>query len=127
MKPIIAFILVLVAIIGSFKVLSPPKPTVQGTTVNNPDLVLYWGEGCSYCESLKRYISENKIEEKLKIEYKEVWKNESNLKDLMETIKLCPEIGSSKGVGVPVVFFTSDKICTLGDAPSIDKIKQMIK
>jgi len=127
MKPIVAVFLVVIALIGSFKILSPTKPEVQGTTITDPDLILYWGEGCSHCENLKKYISENKVEEKLKIIYKEVWNNESNLNDLKETIKLCPEIDTSKGIGVPLVFFTFDKKCTIGDTPAIDKIAQMIK
>ncbi|MFA5827999.1 MAG: hypothetical protein WC841_01370 [Candidatus Shapirobacteria bacterium] len=127
MKPLIPFILIVVAIFGYFKFFSPKKPTVSGSTVTNPDLILYWGEGCSHCENLKKYITDNKIEERLKIEYKEIWKNESNLNDLKETIKSCPEIDPSAGIGVPLVFFTSEKKCILGDTPTIDKIEQMIK
>lgn len=127
MKPAIAIFLVMIAIIGSLKILSPAKPSIQGTTVDSPDLILYWEEGCSHCENLKRYITDNKIEEKLKITYKQVHGNESNLNDLEETIKLCPEIDPSKGIGVPFTFFTLEKKCILGDTPAIDKIERMIK
>jgi len=129
MKPLIAVLLVVIAVIGSLKVLSPQKPSVQGTVTNanTPDIIYYWGEGCSHCESLKKYILENKIEERFQITYKEVWGNQDNLNDLKETAKLCPDIDLSQGIGVPFVFFTADKKCVVGDSPVIEKIEQMIK
>ena len=127
MKPLVAILLVVIAVIGSLKVLSPQKPSVQGSTANTPDIIYYWGEGCSHCENLKKYITDNKIEEKLEITYKEVWGNEENLNDLKETAKLCPEIDLSQGIGVPFVFFTAEKKCVVGDSPVIEKIEQMIK
>jgi len=127
MKPLVTIVLVIIAVFGLFKILSPNRSPTQQTSTENPDLILYWGDGCSHCENLKKYITENKIEQKLKITYKEVWSNESNLNELKETIKLCPEIDPSKGIGVPLVFFTSDKKCTVGDTPTIDKIVQMVK
>jgi len=95
---------------------------------NNPDLVFYWGIGCPHCENVEKWITENNANQKLKINFKEVYYNKDNQTDLYNTAnKYCPEIISNGSIGVPTGFNPIDKKCIQGDIPIIDFLKQKIK
>ena len=91
------------------------------------DLILYWGKGCPHCENVKNYIRENKLDDKLKISYREVYYDNGNQTKLEETTKLCPEIDTTQGIGVPLSFDPKEKKCILGDQPAIEWLKNIKK
>jgi glutaredoxin len=91
------------------------------------DLILYWGKGCPHCETVKNYIRENKLDDKLKISYREVYYDNGNQTKLEETTKLCPEIDTTQGIGVPLSFDPKEKKCILGDQPAIEWLKNIKK
>lgn len=123
-KIVITIIVVIVVLFGIYKITS--KPTTSTTTnVDNPDLVLYWGEGCPHCEKVKEYISSNNIDQKIKINQKEVYYDKSNQKELTDVVtKYCPSLGGGQGIGVPVLYNPKDNVCSQGDQPIIDYITQ---
>lgn len=117
MKQIIILVIVLLGLAGLYKYLSyQPNSKTSDAEAN---LIVYWGEGCPHCEKVKEYIANNKIENKIKISFKEVYYNKANQKLLEETVKKCPEIDTKQGIGVPLAFDPKNQKCLYGDEPII--------
>jgi glutaredoxin len=119
MKRYLPLLLIIVALLGYFlfnsqKSISPKFPDSEA------DLILFWGNGCPHCEKVKTFIKDNNIESKVKIAYKEVYYDKENQKLIEDIVQKCPEIDSSRGVGVPLAFDTKDSKCLYGDTPIID-------
>lgn len=88
---------------------------------DNPDLVFYWGNGCPHCENVEKWLDENNSDQKLKINYKEVYYNQANQAELIKTVKeFCPDISNDQGIGVPTGFDPVNKKCIQGDEPIIE-------
>ncbi len=119
-KIIIAFILLFVGYVG-YQIFKPAPPTIPDSEA---DLILFWGNGCPHCEVVKNFITDNKSDSKFKISQKEVYYNKANQKQLEDTVKLCPEVDSSKSIGVPLAFDVKNKLCLLGDTPIIQWLKK---
>lgn len=119
MNKLIPIIVVAIAVFGIFKLLSQ-NPSVAGVADSEAQLILFWGDGCVHCEKVKQYISDNNLESKVKIAYKEVYYNKTNQNLLESTVAKCPEIDSSQGIGVPLAFDTANSTCLYGDQPIID-------
>ncbi|MCK9393398.1 MAG: hypothetical protein WCX30_03635 [Candidatus Paceibacterota bacterium] len=75
------------------------------------EIIFYYGEGCSYCENVEKYIKENKISEKISFESKEVFKNKKNTDDLVDKAEICKIDYAS--ISVPLLFDGSK--CYEGD------------
>lgn len=120
MKKLIPLFLILIIVVSYFFINSQ-KTDVLGSKVDDASaqLILFWGEGCPHCEKVKDYIKENNLESKVKIVSKEVYYNQDNQEQLEETVKKCPEIDSSQGIGVPLAFDTQNSLCLYGDTPII--------
>jgi len=119
MNKIIPIIVIALALFGVFKLLSQ-NPSVAGVSDSEADLILYWGDGCTHCETVKKHITDNNLESKVKIAYKEVYYNKTNQNQLNSTVAKCPEIDASQGIGVPLAFDTANSKCLYGDQPIID-------
>lgn len=145
-KKIISFLVVLLLIFGLYKLLSiPPKKATTPKTANtispsntdiykdspvydSPDLVFYWGDGCPHCKNVEDWLNENNLDKKIKVNYKEIYYNDQNKNELINTAKqYCPSIIIDGGIGVPVGFDPINKKCIQGDTPIIDFLKQQIK
>ncbi|OIP87970.1 hypothetical protein CO009_00505 [Candidatus Shapirobacteria bacterium CG_4_8_14_3_um_filter_35_11] len=124
MKKIIIALLIIVAIAYGGKMIS--KISLPDYPDSEADLILYWGKGCPHCENVKKYIRENNLDDKIKIAYREVYYDNGNQKKLEETVKFCPEIDVTQGIGVPLSFDPKEKKCILGDTPAIDWLKSKI-
>lgn len=122
MKKILIAIVVILVIVFAFKTLSTP-PKTKGVSQEEAELILFWGDGCPHCKIVDEYITSNKADEKVKISYKEVYYNKTNQNLLQETVKKCPSIDSTQGIGVPLAFVKSDNTCLYGDTPIIDWLK----
>ena len=116
---IIALIILVVVFVGKkfYTATLPDYPDDQA------DLILYWGNGCPHCEAVKKYIRDNKLDAKVKISYREVYYDTANQAKLEATVKLCPEVDTSQGIGVPLAFDPKNKKCILGDEPTIEWLK----
>lgn len=122
------FIVILLLIGAAFGAKTLIKPAIVGVPDDQAELILFWGDGCPHCVVVKDFINANQVGDKIKIAYKEVYYNKNNQNFLTETVKKCPEIDSTQGVGVPLGFSTADNRCLYGDTPIIDWIKaKMIK
>lgn len=88
---------------------------------DNPDLVFYWGNGCPHCENVEKWLKENNSDQKIKVNYKEVYYNKNNQTELYNTAKqYCPEIIQDGNIGVPTGFDPANKKCIQGDTPIIE-------
>lgn len=84
-------------------------------------IVLFYGDGCPHCKNVDDFISQNKIEDKIKITRLEVWNNKSNADQLGKVAVSC-NIDVSKGVGVPFLYDGKGK-CYVGDVDTINFFK----
>ena len=80
-------------------------------------LVLYYGLTCPHCKEVEEWMKKNKIEEKIKVEKKEVWYNKENAAELQEVAKFCSLDPTS--IGVP--FLWADGKCYIG-TPDVEKV-----
>ncbi len=80
-------------------------------------IVYYYGETCSHCQEVQKWMSEEKIEEKIKIEKKEVWNNQKNSLELTKVAEFCRLNSSS--IGVPFLF--ADGQCFIG-VPEVKRV-----
>ena len=120
---IVIFIIAILAFMGKMftKISLPDYPDAQA------DLILYWGKGCPHCEKVKTYIRENNLDSKAKIAYREVYYDNGNQTKLEETVKKCPEVDTTQGIGVPLAFNPKESKCILGDEPIIEWLKNIKK
>lgn len=117
------FLIFIILIIGAYFLFKKTKTTTLPPPVSNPDIVVYWGDGCPHCENVKKYVNDNNVASKIKIDYREVWNDPKNKEQMLSDVKNCPEINVSQGIGVPLAFTPRDKKCLGGDVPIIDWLK----
>ncbi len=87
----------------------------------DPDLTFYWGNGCPHCENVEKWLDENNTEQKIKVNYKEVYYNQTNQQELSQIVEeYCPELLGEDGIGVPLGFDPNSKKCIQGDTPIIE-------
>lgn len=118
-KKIIKIILVFIVLIGVFYLLSrPPKEEI---VYQDPDLIFYWGNGCPHCETVQEWLKDNNQQNTLKINSKEVYKNQVNSKELLDTVnQYCPQLKGESGIGVPTGFDPVGQKCYQGSEEIIN-------
>ena len=120
MKKIVSIILIVAVVFGIYKLLSR-SPDVAVPDFKSSDMVLFWGDTCPHCEKVRQYISQNKLDTKIKIVQKEVYESTDNQKIMTQIVKNnCPQYITDQGIGVPLAYFPGTKTCLLGDQPIID-------
>ena len=140
MKKVIGFSIGIIFFLGLFWLLSqPPKTEIEGNQSNqnvtsieenkyqnylvydNPDLVFYFGDTCSHCKNVEDWLDKNNSDQKIKINYKEVYRNEENQASLYDIAQqYCPEVIENGQIGVPFGFDPATQKCTQGDSPVIE-------
>ncbi len=76
---------------------------VKGVEIENSgDPILFYGATCPHCKELEEYIEDNKIEERMNINKKEVYYNEENADLLKEKASEC-DLDLNR-IGVPFLF-----------------------
>ena len=80
---------------ASQKTSSVPTPVAT-------DIIFFFGQECPHCQDVEKFVSANKISDKVKFDSLEVWHNSANA-DLM--LQKAGECGISKdSVGVPLLY-----------------------
>lgn len=88
------------------------KQSTESDVYKNPDLVICWGEGCSYPKIVTNWLLDNNQSQKLKINYKEIYRNRYNLNDLLGIVnKYCPELKDESGINISDAFNLVNKKC----------------
>jgi preprotein translocase subunit YajC len=89
------------------------------------EVILYWGVTCEHCKKVEDYLKNTPdIEKKIKIIRKEVFNDKTNVADMEDKAYLC-NFDTSKGIGVPFMYFKGE--CISGDQPIIDYLTQKAK
>lgn len=94
----------------------PVKPVVVPAGI-----ILFYGEGCPHCKVVDDFVSQNKIEDKVKFIKLEVWHNADNQEILSQVATQKCGITSTK-IGVPFLFDGNNK-CYIGDVDVISFLK----
>lgn len=118
MKKFLPLILIVLAF-GTYFYFNSQKSSPSFSD-SEAQLIFFWGNGCPHCEKVKEFIKEKNLESKVKILSKEVYYDQTNQKQLVETVKKCPEIDTSQGIGVPLAFDTQNNKCLYGDSAIIE-------
>ena len=75
------------------------------------DIIYYFGQGCSHCDNVEKFLADKKISEKVLFASKEVWQNRNNESEMESRAQECG-LDPTK-VGVPFVF--SREKCYVGE------------
>jgi glutaredoxin len=89
---------------------SNKKAKIKVNLPSKDKIVYYYGLTCPHCKEVEEWMKKNKIEEKIKVEKKEVWYNKENAAELQEVAKFCSLDPTS--IGVP--FLWADGKCYIG-------------
>jgi glutaredoxin len=110
---------------GFFASIFSGGSTVEATPLP-AGIVLFYGQGCPHCADVEKFISQNNIDQKVKITRLEVWYNKSNAALLSQVAQKCGIAGDS--VGVPFLYAGNGK-CYVGevDVPNFLKIQAGIQ
>lgn len=87
------------------------------------EIVFYYGATCPHCKDVEEWMNKNKIEEKIKIEKKEVWSNQDNAAEMTKVAEVCNLDTSS--IGVP--FLWADGKCYIGTQEVIKILSEKAK
>ncbi|MGC9031341.1 MAG: glutaredoxin family protein [Minisyncoccia bacterium] len=82
-------------------------------------LILYYSIGCPHCAKVDEFLKENKLNNKIPLEKKEVYLHKKNQEELIEKAKNC---GITSSIGVP--FLWDGKNCYIGDREIINFLKE---
>ncbi|MCS6956365.1 MAG: hypothetical protein N2593_02225 [Patescibacteria group bacterium] len=113
----------IILILGYIIFGSQNKKNTQIKIPSRETNVYYYGETCPHCKDVQKWMNENKVEQKIKIEKKEVWNNQKNAQELNKVAENCGLNISS--IGVP--FLYSDGKCFIGTPDVIKQIENKIK
>lgn len=86
-------------------------------------IVYYYGQDCPHCQKVEEFLKENKIEEKLFFEKKEVYYNKKNAQELTRRARKC----GVKSNEIPVPFLWDGSRCIIGDEAVINFFKEKTK
>ncbi len=86
-----------------------------GTRTNNEavksDIILFYGESCPYCLVVDKFVEDNKVEEKISFEHREVYSNQANAALMTTKARICGL--NTNSIGVPFLWDGSN--CLIGD------------
>jgi hypothetical protein len=128
MKKTVLTILIIVIILFVFYKITSQKPQSVNTDYKNSDLILFYGNTCPHCKIVEEFISQNQIDQKLKISQLEVYINKYNSNLFSEMVKnICPDKSSPEGLPVPFLINQKDKQCFVGDTPITEYLTEKSK
>src|SRR3989338_2807589 len=87
-------------------------------------VILFYGDGCSHCVTVDKFISNNKVKEKVEFIELEVFNNLANASILADKVQICGL--DSSHVGVPFLWDNNDKKCVVGYADVISFFQDRI-
>lgn len=114
-------ILVIILIFGYILVTSAgkkgEKKSLHYLIPPKDKIVFYYGNTCPHCKEVEEWMKKEKIEEKIKIEKKEVYQNQANAQELTLVAQSCGLDPNT--IGVP--FLYTDGKCYIG-TPEVERV-----
>lgn len=95
---------------------------LRNNSFKDAGIILFYGDSCSHCANVDKFINDNKIEGKISFERKEVFNNQKNAQELAAKAKSCGL--PTDNVGVPFLWTGSQ--CIIGDTDIINFFKEKI-
>lgn len=115
----IALALGLVVIIGGL-IWWGLRGSQPGEALDQTVTTYFYGEECPHCRDVRKFLDENKIEEKFSFVKREVWHDRANAALMREAAGVC-NLAADK-VAVPFVF--SEGQCLIGTPNVVEFFKQ---
>lgn len=109
MKKIIIALVIIVVLIGAgflFFNKSQPASQLDGRTI------LFFRPDCVHCQNVEKYITDNKVDNKITMEKLDVSNDQTNVNLLLKKASFC-KIDTSRGVPIP--FLWVNNTCIIGD------------
>jgi glutaredoxin len=97
------------------------KSENSGPIATSGPIILFYSTECQHCQNVEKYLTDNKVTEKLTIEQKEI-SDKVNAQALLEKAKACNL--DTNNMGVP--FLWADNACLIGDEDIINFFKTKI-
>lgn len=88
--------------------------------LNQTVTTYFYGEECPHCQDVRKFLDENKIEEKFSFVKREVWHDRANAALMREAAEVCAL--KSEEIAVPFVFSAGE--CLVGTPKVIEFFKQ---
>jgi len=122
-------VLVVVAILFAFYKITSQKPaSITDIPIPDSNLVLFYGDTCPHCKDVDEFISQNKIEEKIKINKFEVYNNKLNASLMTQMVKdNCLDKLDPQGLPVPFLINSSEKDCFIGTTDITNHLTEKAK
>lgn len=94
----------------------------SGPQIDLSEKILFFGDGCPHCANVEKFVTDNKIQDKIKFTYKEVPFNGKTNNELETNAETLGQVALKCGitadkVGIP--FLWDGKICIVGDVDII--------
>ncbi len=122
-KTVLPVVLVVLAIVAGLFFLAKSNDSKSNITNALPtSYEYYWGNGCPHCALVAEFFDSWSGKDKISIEKKEVWNNQTNYLQMQKRAEYCKLDKSS--LGVPLLFTPEGK-CYVGDQPIIDLFKSL--
>lgn len=117
------FISVIILIFGYILVSSAKKKEQkkgQNLAISPKEkIIYYYGNTCPHCQEVEEWMKKEKIDEKIRVEKKEVYQNQANAQELTLVAQNCGL--DPNAIGVP--FLYADGKCYIG-TPTVKRILQ---
>lgn len=111
----VVVIMVFAIVIWGTKQSKAPSPAIEAALQESgqyqPDIVYYYGQECTHCKNIDKFILDNKIGSRISFNQKEVWHEPINDMEMRERAKGC-DLDPEK-VGVP--FLWAKGKCYMGE------------
>ena len=112
-KKIITVLIIFAVLFGFYKITSQKPSSIAN--LPDSDIVLFYGETCSHCKDVEEFISQNQIDQKIKISKLEVYNNKENATLMAQMVKdNCLDKLDPQGLPVPFLIDSSEKKCYIG-------------
>lgn len=89
------------------------------------DMVLFYGDGCRYCDHVEEFIVKNYVEDRVSFVRLEVLNHPTNVNILYDKAQRCGIPANQ--IGVPFLWDGATKTCVLGYLDIISFFKQKLK
>jgi hypothetical protein len=122
-KKILIMVLALLVVVAGIVFLAFKKSGNNnggGNTESLDGIILFYGQGCSHCANVDKYIAENNVKERVTFAELEVFSNEDNAELLRDKAVICGLATNS--IGVP--FLWDGSKCMVGDQDIIKFFKE---
>lgn len=121
-KYLITGLITLLIIAGGIFIYSNKKTGSSSTTSLPTSYEYFWGEGCSHCANVEKFLEGWSGKDKVALDKKEVFYNRANSQLMQQRAAYCNL--DTRKIGVPFLFTPEGK-CLVGDEPIIQYLKSL--